>query len=76
MLRETLATVAVGLAIGVPAAVSVAPLARSFLFGLAPTSPGTIVTAAVALASAATAAAVVPACRASRIDPAVALRRE
>ena len=76
MLRETLTTVAVGLAIGGVAAVAGAPLAKSLLFGLAPNSPGTIVAAAVALASAATAAAVVPACRASRIDPAVALRRE
>jgi ABC-type antimicrobial peptide transport system permease subunit len=76
MLRETLTTVAVGLAIGGVAAVAGAPLAKSLSFGLAPNSPGTIVAAAVALASAATAAAVVPACRASRIDPAVALRRE
>ena len=76
MLRETLTTVAVGLAIGVPAAVAVAPLAKSFLFGLAPTSSGAMAAAAVALASAATTAAVVPAWRARRIDPAVALRRE
>ncbi len=76
MLRETLTTVAVGLAIGGLAAVALAPLAKSFLFGLAPTSPGAVVAVAVALASAATMAAAVPACRASRIDPAGALRRE
>jgi len=76
MLRETLTTVTVGLAIGSLAAVAGAPLAKSLLFGLAPTSPGAIVAAAVALASAAATAALVPACRASRIDAAVALRRE
>jgi predicted permease len=76
MLRETLTTVSIGMAIGGLAAVAGAPVVKGVLFGVAPTSPGTLVAAAVALASAATAAAVVPAWRASRIDPAVALRRE
>jgi ABC-type antimicrobial peptide transport system permease subunit len=76
MLRETLTTVGIGTAIGGLAAVACAPLVKGLVFGVAPTSPGTIVAAAVALASAATAAAVVPAYRASRIDPAAALRRE
>ncbi len=57
MLRETLAIVVFGLAIGSLAAVALAPLANRLLFGVAPTSPAAIVAAAVALASAATAAA-------------------
>jgi predicted permease len=76
VLRETLATVAVGLAAGGLAAVACAPLVKGILFGVAATSPVTIVAAAAALALAATAAAGIPAWRASRIDPAAALRRE
>jgi hypothetical protein len=50
MLRETLTTVVDGLAIGCVAPVAGAPLAKSLVFGLAPTSPGAIAAAAVALA--------------------------
>jgi predicted permease len=76
MLRETLTTVIVGIAIGGFAVVACRPLARGLVFGVAPTSAGAIFAAAAALAFAATAAAVVPARHASGIDPATALRCE
>ncbi len=76
VLRETLATVGVGLAIGSLAARIGAPLLRGLVYGLEPTDLGSMAAAAAALASAALAAAVVPALRASRIDPAAALRCE
>jgi ABC-type antimicrobial peptide transport system permease subunit len=77
VLRETLGTVAVGLGIGgVAAFVWLPSVARGLLFGVAPTSPGAMAAAAAALAAVSTLATVIPARRASRIDPALALRSE
>jgi putative ABC transport system permease protein len=68
--------VGVGLVIGVPAAVAASRVAQGLLFGVAPTAPHVLGIAALALAAAAVTATVVPAIRASRIDPAVTLRDE
>ena len=76
MLRETLPSVAVGFAIGGVAARIGAPLARGLVYGVAPGGFGSTAAAAAALASAVFAAVVIPARRASRIDPASALRTE
>jgi ABC-type antimicrobial peptide transport system permease subunit len=70
----------IGLAIGVPAAAIVGRLASRqlspLLFGLTPADPVSFVAAAALLALVAFAASVVPAQRASRVDPIVALRHE
>jgi predicted permease len=76
ILRETLALVAVGIAVGVPAAVGAARLVRSQLFGLGTADPASFVTAAAVLTVVAVAAGLFPARRASRVDPMVALRYE
>jgi len=76
VLREAGTLVAVGLAIGVVLAVGAALLARSLLFGLQPTDPVTIVMAACGLTAVAAAASALPAHRAARLDPLVALREE
>jgi predicted permease len=80
VVSEALLLVAAGIAIGVPAALAVARLASSqisgLLFGLEATDPFTIATAAFALASVAAFAAYLPARRAARVDPMVALRTE
>jgi predicted permease len=80
VVSEALLLVAIGIAIGVPAALAVARLASSqisgLLFGLEATDPFTIATAAFALASVAAFAAYLPARRAARVDPMVALRTD
>jgi putative ABC transport system permease protein len=72
--------VAISIAVGVPAAIAVARLASNqisgLLFRLEATDPLTIVAATFALATVATLAAYLPARRASRVDPMVALRAE
>jgi macrolide transport system ATP-binding/permease protein len=76
VLRRVLLLAAVGLAIGVPAALSAFQLIKSFLFETQPNDPGTLVLAGVVLLSAAILAGYAPARRASRIDPLAALRHE
>jgi len=65
-----------GLAVGVPLAISAAYLMRSLLFGVSPADVPSLAGACLALLSTAVAAAVLPAVRASRVDPIVALRYE
>jgi predicted permease len=76
VLRRVLILAAVGLAIGVPTALSASQLVKSFLFETQPNDPGTLALACVVLLSAAILAGYAPARRASRIDPLAALRQE
>ena len=76
VLRRVLLLAAVGLAIGVPAALIASRLVKSFLFETQPNDPGTLALAGVVLLSAAILAGLAPARRASRIDPLAALRHE
>jgi predicted permease len=63
-----------GIAVGLPAAYGATRWIKSMLFGLEPTDPITIGGAIVALALVAHVAAWLPARRAARVDPLVALR--
>ncbi|MBI4908556.1 MAG: ABC transporter permease [Acidobacteria bacterium] len=76
VLRRVLLMAAAGLAISVPAALFASRLVKSFLFGTQPNDPATLALAGAVLLSAAILAGYVPARRASRIDPLVALRHE
>jgi predicted permease len=76
VMREVLALVAIGVAIGVPAALGLTRLVRNQLFGLTPHDPMTLAMATIALGLIACAAGYIPAWRASRIDPLRALRYE
>lgn len=76
VLRESLLLVALGLAIGVPSAWGAARLISNQLFGLSPSDPVTLLTAVVLLTLVAALAGYLPARRASRVDPLVALRYE
>jgi putative ABC transport system permease protein len=67
---------AIGVAIGVAAALALAPLLDSQLYGVASIDPLTFITVPVALLLIAALAAAVPARKAMRIDPLTALRIE
>jgi putative ABC transport system permease protein len=56
--------------------VGVAPLLRALLYGVTPTDPATFISVAAVLAAVATMASIVPAGRAMRINPLVAIRRQ
>jgi predicted permease len=76
VLVETLALVLIGVAIGVPVAVGGTYFVRSLLYGLGVADPVALTFAALMLLSVAALAGFLPARRASRVDPMVALRYE
>ena len=65
---------AAGLVVGLPAAFGASQVTAAFLFGVSPTTPHVFAIASVVLALTAMAATVLPARRASRQDPILALR--
>ncbi len=67
---------AAGAALGIPAALALSRLARSLLFGLEGHDPAVLAGALALLALAALAAGAIPAGRAARIEPMLALRYE
>ena len=76
VLKEVALLALVGIALGVPAALGLSQLVRSQLFGISPADPLTICVAAVTLALVALLAGYIPARRASRVQPVLALRSE
>jgi predicted permease len=64
-----------GVALGLAGTVWASPLLSRLLFGISPTSPVALGLVALGLASVATIACVVPAVRAARVNPLVALRK-
>ena len=66
----------VGIAIGVAAALPLAPLLDSQLYGIESFDPGTFIVVPLVLLLIAALAALVPARKAMRIDPLAALRIE
>jgi predicted permease len=68
--------VAIGVMLGLPAAWVASRWVESLLFGVRPTDPVVMIAAIVLLGTAAQIAAYLPARRASRVDPLVALRHE
>lgn len=76
VLKQGVFLVAVGLVLGIAGSLVSASLLRSLLHGISATDPFTIVTVSVILAAVATLASYLPAHRAMRVDPMVALRYE
>src|SRR5215213_1578841 len=76
VLREALLLVLIGLVVGVLASLGVTKTAASLLYELKPNDPLTIALATFLLAAVAALAGYLPARRAARVDPMVALRDE
>jgi predicted permease len=76
ILREAAMLLVIGLGIGTLLALAAASAAASMLFGLKPHDPATLLLAVATLAAVAVAASYVPARRAAKLDPMVALRDE
>jgi len=76
VMRGAFWQVAIGLAIGIPAAIGAGYLMASQLFGVAPWNPLLLAGATVLLGLATLVATVIPARRAASIDPIQALRSE
>ncbi len=75
MLRESLAMLGIGAAIGLPAALALTRYAESLLFGVKPQDPATIAGAALLLLVVTAVAGFLPAQRATRVQPMEALRQ-
>jgi len=76
VLKEALVLLGAGLAVGVPGAYLLSHYVAAQLFGVPPTDGGTAILALAILAAAAGGASLLPARRASTIDPIQALRYE
>lgn len=76
VLSQGLALSVIGLTIGSAASLVVMPLLRSSLYGVNPADPFTFLASAVLVVLVALAASYLPARRASRVDPMVALHYE
>jgi putative ABC transport system permease protein len=76
VLRQGLGVALMGLAVGLAGATAVARVLGSWLQGVSPTDPATYAAVALVLVGAAAAACLLPARRATRIDPMAALRGE
>jgi predicted permease len=76
VLGDALLLAAIGVAIGLPAALAGSRLISTMLFGLKPTDPVTLAASTLLVVTVAALAGYLPARRASRVDPMVALRYE
>jgi len=76
ILREALLLVLVGVVVGLPVVYASTRFASTLLFGLTPTDPLSLAGAALLLFAVALVAGYLPARRATKVDPLVALRYE
>jgi macrolide transport system ATP-binding/permease protein len=76
ILRDVCTMLAAGLAIGIPLALAGSRYVQAFLYGIGPNDPVAIAGAAAVLLASGLLAGFIPARRASRIDPLVAIRYE
>ena len=76
VMRDVLLVLAVGVTVGLAGALVTARVLRQLLFGLEPHDPATIASAIALLSAMAALAGYLPARRATRVDPIIALRSE
>jgi ABC-type antimicrobial peptide transport system permease subunit len=76
VMREVAILAGVGIAIAAPLSFPLENLAKSMLYGVAPHDTLALVGAALALAATALTAGYLPAARAARVDPLIALRND
>jgi predicted permease len=76
VMKESMTLIAIGAAIGLVVAGAATRLVKGFLFGLAPMDPVAIAAALITLIAVSAVAGYIPARRASRVDPMVALHHE
>jgi putative ABC transport system permease protein len=74
--RETLILAVMGAAIGLGGTLATSRLLARFLYGVKPTEPAIVAGVAMALVAVVVGSGLVPARRAMRVDPVVALREE
>lgn len=76
VMREVFLLIGTGLAAGIALALALADLIRSQIYGLSARDPLTFIGSAIVLTMAAGLAGLIPALRASSVDPTIALRQE
>ena len=76
VMREVLLLLTIGLAVGIPAAIGLGRFVASQLYGIQPRDPVIAGSTVALLATVSIAAGLIPAYRATRIDPIRALRCE
>ncbi|HJU89007.1 MAG TPA: ABC transporter permease [Gemmatimonadaceae bacterium] len=76
VLRESMTPVVIGIIFGAFGALVVTRLLRTLLYGVSDTDPATFITAALIVIAVGALASCLPAWRAARVDPVVALRSE
>lgn len=76
VLRDGLRLTVIGIAVGLVAAFGLSRLVRGLLFGIAPTDPLSFTIAPLLLGLTAIVACMIPALRATRVDPIAMLRRD
>ena len=76
VLRQGMTIAAIGLVLGVAGAFGLSRVTRSLLFGVSPTDPATYAVVGVSIIGVALLACLIPANRAMRVDPLVAIRSD
>jgi putative ABC transport system permease protein len=76
ILKQGMVVTSAGLAIGIAASLALTRVMKGLLFGVSATDPATFATIALLLAGVALGACYLPARKATKVDPMIALRQE